>query len=151
MLDMDINYEDVLKSIGELGLYQKLLISALICYPLMHSINTSVWNFIGSYHDHWCLVRPLQQFAYHQQKYIAIPYANDDSTEFNSCQMFDLNWANYSVHDFENWNRSAVAENSTTIQCENWVFDSDAFESTLSSQVNKHVILNFIFCMGWYL
>ncbi len=139
---MEKNYEECLKSAGELGLYQTLFIMAILLYPFIHSMNNAIWNFTSPYQRHWCAISALKNYSYEEQKYIAIPY--DQHGEYDKCRVFDLPWSNYTYADFAGWNRSLV-EHVRTIKCEQWEFDISVYDATLQSQVRcKHLCVVYI-------
>ncbi len=124
------------------GRYQKMLIFLLTSYVVLHGVNLNIWNFVGGHHSHWCKVDELLHLGEDQQKYIAIPYEDDSQEDFSSCDMFDLDWGNYSAEDFQVWNRSL--HQGQADQCHQWVFDNTLFTSTIISEVHYKCIIIFV-------
>lgn len=91
-------------------------------------------NFLTAPMEHWCMVPELQNVSHDQQKYVAIPYEDGETGEYDSCYMYDIDYSSLTEEDIFSWNRSAT-ENMTTIPCTDWVFDRSEFVETIVSKV----------------
>ena len=136
-----MEFEQILKNVGEFGKFQKLVLLFLAIVPLLQGYHSNGWNFMGGAHEHWCKVDELQNFTSYQQKYISIPYEGKSDENFESCEVFNLPWQNYSMEDYDTWNRSVRTGDAGVVECNQWTFDSSTFESTISSEV---CLLNLI-------
>lgn len=81
-----------------------------------------------------CLGFFLSNYVQLQQN-VAIPFSDGD--EYAECEHYQLNYGDYSVQDFLNWNRSAMVDADSPItSCANdWVYDRSQFKDNLVSQV----------------
>ena len=80
----------------------------------------------------------LSTFPHDVQKYVGIPYDDEDPEQYDSCLFYDLDYANMTNEDIWNWNRNST-ENVTTSSCDAWVYDQSEFISTINSQVNIRI------------
>ena len=130
-----MEYEDVLQSIGEFGLYQKSILLVLAVYPLFQGLHTNGWNFFGGHHEHFCYVPELANFSSDVQRYISIPFTEGSTDQYESCNMFDLQYDNFTCLDFAMWNRTVVSESAGVKECNHWTFITSTFYSTITSEV----------------
>ncbi len=131
-----MEYDDVFQFIGESGLYQ-ILLYILVGLPSFFGgpINI-IPNFAGYTQQHWCYVEQLQNYPHDWQKYVAIPYVDGNPAEYDSCLVYDLDYANLTDDVIRNWNRSlSISEETETVECDAWVYDQSEFVSTIVSDV----------------
>ncbi len=129
-----MDFDENLRVVGEIGLYQVLVFSGLWFYPGFYGIHTALVNYIGPHQTHWCTVQELQNFSEEQQKYIAIPFDTNDDV-YDNCKVYDIPWHNYTQQDFQTWNRTHETAGVEQIECDDWQFSDDVFISTISSEV----------------
>ena len=84
----------------------------------------------------WCAVPRLENFAYEQQKYIAIP-VDSHSKSYDKCHVFDLPWDNYTDEELLNWNRQNMTSSAPQTTCNDYVFDKSVFVNSLQSEVRQ--------------
>ena len=138
-----MEYEEILKSVGEFGIYQKVILVMLAVYAGLQGVNTNMWNFLSPHQPHWCHIEQLQNFTEDQQKYIAIPYKKGSTTEYEQCKMFNLTWSSYSQVEYESWNRSVMTAGGDTLGCRKWFYDYTTLGETIRSEVSE-LFLNYV-------
>ncbi len=135
----NMEYDQILEKAGETGLYQIFIFSTLALGTMFYCAEIMANNFIAPHHEHWCKVEALQNLTAEEQKYISIPYNSEG--QYSSCDVFDIQWENFTSTDFSNWNRS-LYEGYKTKECSEYVFDYSSFDSTIGSEVSN--IINFV-------
>ena len=132
----EVRFEDVLQECGDFGLFQKTVMTLIMPFALLHAMQTAGSNFLVPHHEHWCKISALEHLPYHMQKDLAIPYNSDDSEdEYSSCEMFNLEWNNFTMADFESWNRTLMTNGASQTECSKYVYDYTDYTKTCSSQV----------------
>ena len=129
-----MEYDEILEKAGETGLYQAFIFSTLIFGTVFFGAETMATNFLAPHHEHWCKIDALQNFTAEEQKYISIPFTDDG--KYSSCEVYDLQWNNFTYADYANWNRS-LYEGFKTKECSEYVFDYTEFDSTVGSEVSE--------------
>ncbi len=144
-----MEYDDVFQYIGEAGLYQIMLYILLGLQSYFGGVIGLTPNFMNYVQEHWCYVKRLENYPHDYQKYVAIPFVNDDNENYDSCKVYDIDYDNLTDQDIIQWNRSLVeAAGTPTRDCDTWVYDKSEFISTVISDVSK---LNFrVLDSGWY-
>ena len=132
---MKMEVEDIFKSVGEFGTFQKLLLLGMATFPCFHNMQHAAWNFIAPHHPHWCKIDAIQSYPEAEQKYISVPYDDDTDDGYDMCHMFNLPWNNYTPSEYDNWNRSIMTEGVDTRKCNEWMYD-DSFRATIISEVS---------------
>lgn len=128
-----ISIDEAFELAGGMGVYQWMvfLLVGIVAVFSAESVNV---NFIGGTQEHWCYVPELYNFSFNEQKFIAIP--SDDDSEYSECEMFNLNYSQYSHHDFLHWNRSLV-ESAPRTECPHgWMYDQSQYVETVTSRVS---------------
>ncbi|KAK2140710.1 hypothetical protein LSH36_1273g00029 [Paralvinella palmiformis] len=132
---VNLSFNDVFKYIGDTGFYQ-LLLYFVVCLPsFFDGLQNMSANFFSAPMDHWCKISRLENFSFETQKKVAIPYVEDESTEHQSCQMYDLYYDNLTDDQILNWDRN-ITRNTSLIDCTEWIFDQSEFISTINSKYN---------------
>src|SRR6218665_4229151 len=132
-----MKYDEVYDYVGQIGFFQVCTCACLLLLCLLvHDAISMI--FVGADMPHWCQVPQLANFSYNRQKYIAIPMQDD---EYSACEMYDLNYDNYSTEDYLNWNRTLMAVNDTQlVPCSQWIYEQTVFISTIVSRVSALAI-----------
>ncbi|CAH2099470.1 unnamed protein product [Euphydryas editha] len=89
--DIGLALETIIKHVGEIGLYQRLLFVVMMPFGI-------VWSFVyfgqmfitATPQEHWCRVPELEELSLDIRRSLSIPKISD--TEFDQCLMFDRNW-----------------------------------------------------------
>ena len=130
-----MHYADVYKLIGDIGVYQLCVVIAMATV-YMSAIAPITTIFVGADMPHWCRVDELVNLSFTQQKNIAIPYSEPGSSEYSSCQMYNLNYSVYTDEDLLDWNRTLmISEKTPIVDCTQWTYDRSTFLSTIVSEV----------------
>ncbi|XP_050352759.1 solute carrier family 22 member 3-like [Nymphalis io] len=91
LVDIGSALETVIKHVGEIGLYQRLLFLVMMPFGM-------VWSFVyfgqmfitATPQEHWCRVPELDGLSADLRRSLSIPKISD--TEYDQCFMFDANW-----------------------------------------------------------
>ena len=127
-----MKFVKVFDYVGHTGLYQVMAYLMLGLFPFFNGLHNISVNFFAGHMDHWCSIPRLENFSFDTQRYVGIPYADDEV--YDSCTMYDLEYDELSDEDILTWNRS-FSDNASTIECSGWVFDQSEFVSTIDSKV----------------
>ena len=131
-----MGFDDIFNYIGGAGAYQVTLYLLLGLPSFFGGYQSMSMTFLGPEQDHWCKIDRLQNFSHAQQKYIGIPY-NEDDEEYDQCYYYALPYNN--LTDEELWNWNWTNQNEETIPqepCESWVFDQSEYTRTALSEYN---------------
>ena len=142
-----MDFDKALEKVGDFGPYQIVVFLSIFYYQANHGMQSSFVNFVSPYHEHWCKIHALQNFSEKDQKYIAIPYADDEDfygESYEGCSMFNLPWENFTQKEFEKWNRTAMTENAEVVKCTQWVYDYSEYDATVSSEVRYFKSLTYM-------
>jgi len=133
-----MKYDEVYDYVGQIGFFQLCTSACLLLYCLF-ALDSITMIFVGADMPHWCQVPQLANFSYNRQKSIAIPMQDD---EYSACEMYDLNYDNYSTEDYLSWNRTLMAVNDTQlVPCSQWIYEQTIFISTIVSRVSALAIV----------
>lgn len=135
-----MEFDDILEGINGFGIYQAMLLFLLGCGEFF-GIEALLINFIGGDQDHWCRIQELENLSHQRQKLIAIPMKSPRSSR---CEMFPLNYSDYSLKEYLQWNktdRRVITETfpneNDYVFCQNgWIFDQSVFVSTITQEWN---------------
>ena len=130
-----MEFDEVFAYIGEFELYQVILYFLLGSASFFNGMQNIAIIFIGGDMEHWCQINRLENFTHTQQKYIAIPYEEDSTTNYDTCEYFDLQYEDYTYGDLLRWERNSTV-NASTAECNSWVYDQSVFVSTIKSEVS---------------
>ncbi len=133
-----MEFETILTTIGETGVYQIIFFFSLWFYQAFHGMQSSFVNFVSPHHEHWCRIDNLVSYSPDIQKNISIPYIEDDYylSGYEQCYMYNLQWDNYSETTYATWNRTKMTEGTDIIECNNgWVYDRSVFRTSMTSEV----------------
>jgi len=128
-----MDFEDILKQVGQYGKFQKLLI-------IFFLIPTSAINILCDYMfmmstpDHWCFVPQLANLSHEQQHHLICPSTIVQGLPSNdSCRMYDIDYDIVANTTSLPINDSSLLK---TKQCDNgWVYDKSIFEETATTKV----------------
>ncbi|XP_048004281.1 solute carrier family 22 member 3-like [Leguminivora glycinivorella] len=89
--DVSATLEAVIKDVGEMGMYQRLLFVGMLPFGFL-------WAFVYMGHlfvtatpyEHWCRVPELNGLGWELRRNLSIPVSS--SGAFERCLMFDANW-----------------------------------------------------------
>ena len=127
-----MDFEDVLKQVGEFGTFQK-------CLVFLFLVPNSALNVIIDYifmmttPDHWCNVPQLANLTKDVQKSLISPLTIEQGLpSHDKCRMYDI--------DYDLFNTSTLPFNDTSLlptrECNNgWVYDTSVFGATATTQV----------------
>ena len=136
IVGLKMAYDDVFKYIGEIGRFQWIVfvfffVNTIFIADMIQMV------FVGGEMDHWCRIAELEGLPYDVQKNVAIPGDEYDRQSYSKCSMFALDYSIYNRTDFENWNRtSMIPDNTSVVRCDRWTYDQSTFESTIVSKVD---------------
>ncbi|ELU15629.1 hypothetical protein CAPTEDRAFT_92879 [Capitella teleta] len=128
-----LTLDEVFELAGGMGLYQ-WGVFALVGILSVFSAEAISMNFIGGSQDHWCMIPALANISHEQQKFIAVPTDSDGAYE--KCLMYQLDYSQYTLEDFLNWNRSVEIGSETTECNHGWVFDQSTYVNTIASRLD---------------
>lgn len=161
-----IDFDEVLKVVGEKGRYQTLLFF-ILCIPATFPVAFLTFSnvFIGSTPEHWCKAPEVFEqlnLSQSELKELVIPYQAkaDGSKVFEKCLMYDVDYEdilkasggvyyNFSelrtdfISEFEEWkdNFTSLVTNHSTTSCNRgWIYDTTFYDKTLVTEV-IHTIL----------
>ncbi|XP_046971681.1 organic cation transporter protein-like isoform X2 [Vanessa cardui] len=114
--DIGSALEIVIKHVGEIGLYQRLLFVIMMPFGLVWSFAYFGQMFItATPQEHWCRVPELDGLSLELRRSLSVPKISD--TEYDQCFMFDANWTQVLE------TMLAPDPNTPTIPCTNgWEF-----------------------------
>ncbi len=128
-----MDFEDVLKQVGDFGKFQKIMIILFV----MPTATINILNdylFMMSTPDHWCFVPQLANLSYELQHQLIRPLTIVQGLPSkDSCFMFDID---YDL--IVNTTTLPVNDSSQlkTKACDNgWVYDKSVFEETATTKV----------------
>lgn len=128
-----MKFEDLYQHTGQMGWFQWNIIILLFLFT-MSTIESITMIFVGADMPHFCQVEELENLSYDLQKHIAIPL--DANGASSSCEMFHLDYSNYSTEDYLTWNRTLMLDNNTgVVPCSKWIYEQVVFVSTIVSRV----------------
>ena len=136
-----IEFDNVFDEIGHFGLIQKFiyLFVGILCF--ISGAQNLASSFLAADIPHWCRITELQNYSFDEQRYISIPYIDDHEDEddyddkFESCDMFQLHWSNYTDENFQEWDRDERTDGAATQSCiEGWLYNQDHYKSTIVNE-----------------
>ncbi|XP_054169097.1 carcinine transporter-like [Oppia nitens] len=130
-----MEFEDLLKPVGDFGIFQKLLI-------ILFLIPTSALNILYDYMfmlatpDHWCYVPQLANLSHDIQKQlISIETIDQGLVSYDKCFMYDINYD--LIYNTTSLSFNNITTDVKTKECDNgWVYDKSMFTSTATTQFN---------------
>ena len=125
-----MRYDDVLKTIGEFGRYQKYVYT-LICLLAIPCAWHSLGNtFLSASPEHYCRSFPGQvSEEFSPTKNCTIPYKNG---EWSRCEKYNR------TEPYDQCSSGDV----TVLKCDQgWVYDTKFYESTAVSEVSDLMLL----------
>ena len=125
------SYDDVFAVVGGFGKFQKIVTVIMSLASVLYGIQHFLINLISFEPNHWCEVSSLLHLNSTKQRQLAIPWDKENS-EYSSCEMFDINYDNYTQDELENFTRPM---NASLKKCAAWVFDNSSFQSTMVTEV----------------
>ena len=131
-----MDYDTVLAQVGQMGLYQIVIIILLGLCSFYNAFNTLGMNLFGPHHDHVCDVKSGEGYSYFEL--LKVAPIDPETGERDTCNMLDIDWGNTSFEEVSSWNRS-LFETLPTVACHQWVFDTEQYENTFTSQVSFSV------------
>lgn len=159
-----MEFEDILKQVGEYGRYQKRLVYFfLIPTTTVFSILCMNTFFMLSEPDHWCYIPELRNLSDSDQQLLSRPLLNPSSLDghevkseqkilYDSCKYFDIDYEN-EVERLIGFTRAmnsskgfvVQADHSTaTKSCNRWTYDKTNYDSNAVTSLNlvcdqKHI------------
>lgn len=128
---------DIYSEIGEFGHYQILQSIAFCITGIIAGAQVVAITFLGAHMDHQCEIPELSNLSLYQQRKISLNLENDLEASHSFCHYYDLNYTEYAEVTLHNWNSSdEIYQNVSFKKCDNWLFDSNVFTSTLMNRWN---------------
>ncbi|CAH1779481.1 unnamed protein product [Owenia fusiformis] len=132
-------YDDFLTQKVGVKLYQFLHLTEFYILLTFGGYQTTFTNFIAASMDHWCNIPELTQRGFNQSllKHIGIPTENQNSTSYQKCKMYSINYTAYSNDDLLSGQHLVDFRNSNSslVNCRSGMsYDQSHYISTLMSQ-----------------
>ncbi|XP_067676242.1 organic cation transporter protein-like [Haliotis asinina] len=130
---MRLNFDDVLRHLGEFGRYQKW-VYFLLCLPgIAHGIRMMISVFLLNIPNHRCAIPGYDNDTYDVQSEFhahlinaTIPFVTrDGELQRDRCHIY-----------VNGKNSTKDGVNRTVVGCQKWVYDKSVFESTVSTELN---------------
>lgn len=145
-----MEFEDILKSVGDYGRYQRrLLFLFLIPTTIIFSIYCMNTFFMLSEPDHWCYVQELSNLPSNFQQKLSRPtISSTDSDKFDSCHYYDIDYENelkrFNLYLLsKNKNNSTqeyiLSNNVTSLprkKCTKWIYDKTNYDYNAVTELN---------------
>lgn len=131
-----MDFEDILKEVGEFGRYQKrlfyiFLVPIITVMPFM-TIST-IFQIAAP--DHWCHVPQLTNLSFEEQHRLIRPL-DSLTNKLSSCLMYDIDYDEV----LKSGNESTYYRNVSSLStkpCENgWLFDNIYYDETAVTKVS---------------
>ena len=135
-----MEYDDIIKILGKVGRYERLLILALAIPGFMNALSNVGIVFIAGIPDHWCQVPDLAKFnlTEEQMRLVSIPLEGGGDS-YRRCRMYDRNYSSWTEADVAaalDEDPDTVGQNLSTVKClHGWHYDQSRHESTIVSEV----------------
>ncbi|KAK3096979.1 hypothetical protein FSP39_005334 [Pinctada imbricata] len=113
-----MDYDDVLKHLGELGTYQKRLLTLSLLPIIYNAFGGPVSNFLIGEHKHRC----------------KIPWLSNDTYAIQDEGHAAIVNTTIPIQDNGNYDPCNIIANGTKIPCNEWLFDQSVFTETVNSQ-----------------
>lgn len=129
--DEDVDYDQLLSSAGEFGLYQFLLFISSFPFYIFGAFSYFTQLFITEVSpNHWCWIPELANLSENDRRTLAIP-KDDSPFGYSRCQVFVANWTDVltsGIKPDQSW---------TTQPCQNgWEFNKTEIPyPTISSEM----------------
>lgn len=148
-----LDFEDILAQVGDYGWYQKRLVYLfLIPTTTILPMISMATLFMISTPDHWCYVPELANLSRAEQaKLIRPPIIKQGLEDYDSCKVFDIDYATLAASYKENtsqplfqssngsvtYNGLTDRENIPVKECPNgWTFDNTYYDETATTAMN---------------
>ncbi|XP_054165122.1 beta-alanine transporter-like [Oppia nitens] len=135
----NMEFEDLLKLVGDFGIFQKFLITFFLI-PTSTLVTLYDYLFMLATPDHWCYVPELANVSADLQKQLISPETVDQGlVSYDRCRMYDID---YDLINYYNNSTTPISlafniNNITTKECNNgWVYDKSMFTSTATTHFN---------------
>ncbi|XP_046553874.1 organic cation transporter protein-like [Haliotis rubra] len=128
---MRLNFDDVLRHLGEFGRYQKWM-CFLLCLPgLSYGVRMMISVFLLNVPEHRCAIPGYDNDTYDVQSdshahliNATIPYImRDGKQQLDRCHIYS-----------DNYDITNVSANRAVLGCKKWVYDKSVFEFTASME-----------------
>ena len=148
-----MEFEDILKQVGEYGRYQKRLvyfflipagtIFALLC------MNTF---FMLSEPNHWCHIPAIQNLPKDHQKQFSKPKHTESENKNEFCSFYDIDYHSV-LQEYDrdlnqslaaNFSSSFLSSNTSTKECNDWIFDKENWDATAVTEVSSFIMIKLI-------
>ena len=125
------SYDDIFAVVGGFGKFQKIVTVIMSLSSVLSGLQNLLINFINVDPNHWCEIPGLLHLNATRLKELAIPW-DDEEEKYSSCEMYDMNWDNYTHAELENF---TTPMNASLKKCSAWVFDNRSFQTTMVIEV----------------
>uniref|UniRef100_A0A0K8VPL8 Organic cation transporter 1 n=3 Tax=Bactrocera latifrons TaxID=174628 RepID=A0A0K8VPL8_BACLA len=131
-LDESLDLDDLLPSIGEFGIYQKMLVFG-ICLPACIPCGFCAFNqiFMANVpNDYWCKVPELLHIPIEKRKLLAIPKNMEKFDGYSKCYRYDFNWTG--VLDLNYYDINTPNETWSYTKCNfGWEYNTSVVSSSI--------------------
>ncbi|XP_038208486.1 carcinine transporter-like [Zerene cesonia] len=122
--------EAVITSVGEIGLYQRILFIGMLPFGFAWAFTYFVQMFItATPQEHWCRVPELASLDLELRRHLSVPSTGD--YDVDSCMVFDANW----THVLETLRPPET--NTPLIPCQNgweFIFEDIPYSTVVSER-----------------
>ncbi len=137
-----MDFDDLLKLLGEFGRYQKYICSILLLCLVVTPFNNVGIVFIAGVPEHWCFTPELHWLNLSDNviKNLTIPLESATDTAevtFSRCLRYKRNYTGWTEDDV--WQDLTTARNRTEDPVEmchdGWTYDRSIYRSTVATEV----------------
>ena len=135
-----MEYDDLVKILGKVGRYERLLVLALAIPSLFNAFVNVGIVFIAGIPEHRCQVPDLVKFnlTEEQTRLVSIPMQSGGDSHSN-CQMYDRNYSSWTAADLAaalDEDPDTVGHHLSIVKCvHGWHYDQSQYHSSIVSEV----------------
>lgn len=141
-----MDFEKILKSVGEYGPYQKKLVYYyLIPTTTIFAFYCMNTFFMLSEPDAWCTVPEIAQLDMKAQHLLSRPPSSESPTKMDQCRVYDIDYNQAALAYLNASDENGVASgnfslnlpaNTSTRTCTSWTFDKTNYDATAVTHLN---------------
>ncbi|XP_059171458.1 organic cation transporter protein-like isoform X2 [Physella acuta] len=129
-------FDDVIKHVGEFGLYQKRVYFLLCLVTISHGMAMVVLVYLMYTPRHRCAIPGYPNDTYHVTSPEHEQARNQWIPPDDSCSVYSTISSTTNSTITITINTTTIGMNATTVKCDSWVFDQSVFYNTAVSQFN---------------